>query len=215
MIKNISKNENGFSAVAVALVAMVLVVIGASGYVVYKKQDKTTNSQTPVTTTKSSSVKSKTTVPMQSQTASSYSYVNVVEADHSVIQVTPDKIAKTKDEANILTALHNGFSCTGSSNYITVGYNVFDGNDLNFKQNGNYAEINASVCSPTATTFSGLNNNDPAERYLHKSNTGTWVYDASTIGLPVDCTQVDGLGYPSNMISRCYDGSTTRAPKQQ
>ncbi len=185
----LQKNESGFSAVEIVLVVVIVALIGVVGYMVYKNHYKSTTTTSATAATP---------------------FVNVIQADDSVTQDTPSQIAKTTDEAYILTALHN--SCTGGGTYVTVNFAVFDGNS-NFKQDGNYAVINAGRCDVMAKTLNDLAGSG-SENYLHKNSSGTWVFDTSSQMAYPDCTKVDGLGYPTSIISTCYDGLTSRAPKQ-
>ncbi len=187
---------------------VVVILLGVVGWFVYKNHNKTTSNSTTATTT--TTKPATTTTPAKTTTPATQvsPFVNVIQDDSSVVQVTPDKIAKTTDEVNILTALHN--TCTASSTYVTVNHVVFDGNP-NFKQDGNYAEINASACTNIAKTIDDIGGSGSAN-YLHKNSSGTWVLDTSSQMAP-SCAKVDGLGYPTSIISSCYDGSTPRAPK--
>ena len=206
-MNKLSKNQKGFTAIEAVLIVVILVLIGVVGWLVYKNQHKTTavkiattSSNKPAATTHKSAV-----TPM-------VPFINVIQSDNSVIQEVPNKIAKTGDEVDILTALHN--TCTNkSAANITVNTIVFNGNS-NFTQEGNYAVINAGLCDPPGSTIAAIGSNG-ADNYLHKNSSGSWIYDASSTGMPVSCSKVDGLDYPSLILSTCYDSSTsaTRAPR--
>lgn len=193
-----NRNEKGFGAVGIILAVVVVALMGIAGWFVYKNHNKT------ATTTSST----KTTTP----TTQDGSYVNVIQSDSSVTQETPAKIAKTTDQANILKALHD--SCSGqSATNVTVNIVVFDGSS-NFIQDGTHAVINAGVCDKVGKTIDDVGGG-AGDRFLHKNSSGTWIFDASSTGLAILCTKVDSLGYPTTILSTCYDNtiSTTRAPK--
>ncbi len=195
-------NEKGFSPVIV-LVILVAVLLGVVGFMVYKNQNKADDS--PKSSTNKAQSKETVSKTPPAETAP---FVNVIQDDSSITQFTPDKIAKTTDQAAILTALHN--TCSGNDKYVTVSHVVFDGGP-SFAQEGNYAEINATACTPLAKTLDDLGGSGSAN-YLHKNSSGTWVLDTSSQMTP-SCAKVDGLGYPSSIIATCYDGSTSRAPR--
>src|SRR5206468_1804703 len=80
-------------------------------------------------------------------------FVNVIQDDGSITQHNAVQIGKTTDEADIITALHD--SCTGKNTYVTVNHAVFEGGK-NFKQDGNFAEINATACTALAKSADDL-----------------------------------------------------------
>lgn len=198
-------NEKGFGAVESVLVLVIVVLIGIVGFMVYNNNKKTNDKETDNATTNSSAKQETSTTGdnITAPIAKITPFVNVIQSDSSVMQATPDKIAKTSDETNILTALHN--SCSGDANYVTVNHAVFDGAP-NYKQDGNYAVINASVCDKVAKTMDDIGGSG-AEHYLHKDGSGAWIFDASSQMEP-SCANVDGLGYPRSIISTCFDDST-------
>jgi hypothetical protein len=194
-------DEKGFGAVEAILIVIIIVLIGAVGYLVYKNNHKTVVTKV-VTVTKA--IDSSTSSPPQGN------YVNVIQDDSSVTQVAPDKIAKTTDEAKILQVMHETCKDSSSSN-VTVNHAAFDGS-TNFKQSGNYASINAGKCDKPVTTLDQLGGSG-ALNFLHKNSQETWVYDFGGQQAPL-CSDVDGLGYPTSVLPTCVnaDGST-RAPK--
>ena len=203
-MSKLHKEEAGFSTVEAVLILVIVALVGVVGFMVYKNQHKTT------TTSVATAVKPRTATPTKttSRATQTTPFVNVIQDDSTVIQVTPDKIAKTDDEITILTALHD--TCTDSLTYVTVNHVVFDGNS-NFIQGGSHAKINASVCTGVAKTLDDIGGSGSAN-YLHKNSSGAWTLDTSSQMTP-SCAKVDGLGYPMSIISSCYDGSAPRAPK--
>lgn len=202
----IKKSETGFSPVEVVLALVIVALIGVVGFMVYNNHNNkpTTNTIAPTTTTKPATTKTDTPKSAIPTTP----FVNVIQDNSSITQETPEKIGKTADQIAILTALHN--TCTGSNNYVTVDHAVFDGT-LQFEQEGNYAAINATVCSPLAKARVDLGVSWSGN-ILHKNSSGTWILDSSSQMAP-NCAKVDGLGYPSSILDICYDGSTARAPR--
>jgi hypothetical protein len=180
-----TNKQSGFTAIEGIFAVLAVVVIAAAGYFAYQNYHKTSAS-TP------------TSKPQDG-------YVNVIQSDNSLNQVTPEQIAKTTDQANILRALHD--SCSGEPNHnVTVKSLVFDGRS-DFIQDGTHAYIIAGVCDEVTNYLLASN-------YLHKNNSGTWILDASINGY-LPCNQVDGLGYPADVIPACYVTSpdNQRAPK--
>jgi hypothetical protein len=186
-------NQKGFAALESLLIIVVVAIIGFTGWYALHAKKATDKSLTTAS----------------SSTPTSVPFVNVIQADNSVTQETPEHAAKTSDQAAILTALHN--KCTGSDNYVTINSAVFDGT-TNFKQDGTHAVINASACSSIVKTIDDLEGSG-ANNFLHKTSSGSWTIDfAGQMG--ASCSEVDGLGYPATIIDSCLDGTTTRAPKQ-
>ena len=205
MMVKLNNNEKGFGIIEGLLIVAVVVLLGYVGYMVYKNHNKTT---TPTTTSTTTTPTKTTTAPTKTTptTTQESNYVNVIQSDSSVTQETPAQIAKTTDQANILKALHD--SCSGQSTAnVTVNIVVFDGSP-NFKQDGTHAVINAGVCDKVGKTIDDVGGGG-ADRYLHKNSSGTWIFDASSTGLAIDCTKVDGLGYPTTILSTCYDSTTS------
>jgi Tfp pilus assembly protein PilV len=201
------KYNAGFSVVEVLLVLVVLTIAGAVGFTVYNNQHKAKPVSATTAAPKTTSTVTPPTPPKPPTPPEAF--VNVIQDDDSVIQVTPDKIAKTTDQANILTAMHN--TCTSNSTYVTVNHIVFDGN-TSFIQDGTHAKINATSCSDIAKTLDDLGGSG-SSNLLHKNSAGTWIVDSSSQMLP-QCSKVDGLGYPASIVSTCdEDGTTQRAPK--
>lgn len=200
-----NKNEKGFGVVEIVLILVIVTVIGFVGFMIYNNHKATT----PETTKTSTSNTPETTTPTNNTNATPVtSFVNIIQDDESVTQSTPDRIAKTSDQIGVLNALHG--RCKGDSNYVTVNHVVFDDN-TNYKQEGNYAYINANVCDNIVKNLDELVGSGTSN-YLHKNSSGTWIFDTMTQEDPV-CTDIDGLGYPSSIISKCFDGSVTRAPR--
>ncbi len=198
-------NESGFSAVETILILVIVVLLGAVGYLVYRNNHKPTVAN--VTTAKSST--SSSAKPNTSPATPQGNYVNVIQDNSTVTQVTPSKIAMTTDQAKILQAMHETCKDSSSAN-VTVNHAVFDGSD-NFRQSGNYAAINAGKCNTPVTTLDQLGGSG-AMNFLHKNSKGAWVYDFGGQQAPL-CSDVDGLGYPTIVLPTCVtaDGST-RAP---
>lgn len=197
-------NQKGFSAAESILVLVIVILLGVVGYLVYKNNHKTTTATVATKSSTTSSTKSNAS-PVTPQG----NYVNVIQDDSTVTQVTPSKISTTTDEAKILQAMHETCKDSASAN-VTVNHAVFDGSD-NFKQSGNYAAINASKCNTPVTSLDQLGGS-AGMNFLHKNSKGTWVYDFGGQQAPL-CSDVDGLGYPSTVLPACVnaDGST-RAP---
>lgn len=195
--------KDGFSVVEIIIVIVIVALIGVLGVIAYKGLNNKDSSDKAADSSKQDTEKTK-----PDTTTGATAFVNVIQDDSSITQLAPDKIAATADQQAILTALHN--TCASSDTYVTVNHAVFDGTD-NFMQEGNYAEINASACSPLAKNLSDLSGSGFAN-FLHKDNAGTWVLDTSSQDSP-SCSKVDGLGYPTSIIATCYDGSTSRAPR--
>ena len=209
------KNEHGFGVVEILLIVVIVGILGFVGWYVWNSQKKTntTLDNTSKSQSEPQKVTKKTTTVTSTTTKETppSEFVNVIQDNENVIQVAPSKIAKTADQAKILQALHE-LCKDATHSYVTVNHIVFDGNS-NFKQDGNYAEINISRCDPKSNTLADLGGSGAAT-YLHKNSNGVWVYDiASQMG--VLCKDVDGKGYPTTIIPDCYqsDGTTTRAPK--
>jgi hypothetical protein len=202
----VRNNQSGFGALEIVVVLVIIGIIGVMGFMVYKNQ----NQANPAKSVATSTIKPATASHTKTATPSAKTtpFVNVIQEDSSITQVTLDKIAKTADEASILTALHN--ACNGTDTYVTVNHVVFDGTP-NFVQSGNYADINATACSPIAKTLDDLGGSGSAN-YLHKNSSGTWILDTSSQMTP-SCAKIDGLGYPTSIISTCSDGSTARTPR--
>lgn len=201
------KNQHGFGAVAGVFVLFLVIIIAGVGWHILKTKNNTATNM-PITVAKTAAS------PKPVATTASDNYVNTIQADGSVKQETPEQIAKTTDEANILKALHD--SCSGQADRnVTVNVVVFDGNS-NFKQDGTHAMINAGVCEKIGKTLDDVGGSG-GDRYLHKNSLGTWIFDATSTGLSIDCKKIDGLGYTTSTVRpTCYDSttSTDRAPKQ-
>lgn len=204
----IKSNQKGFSVVEGLLIVVLIGLIGFVGWYVWKSQTKKS-----VDTTGSSNniVNTKKTSQVATETPED-DYINVIQADTSMTNVSPAKIAKTADQAKILQALHE--TCTDKNmSSVTVSYLVFAGGD-NFKQSGNYAELNVSRCDPKTTNRDDIPGSGAAT-YLRKDSSGNWKLDFAT-QMGVFCANVDGKGYPASIIPSCYssdDATTTRAPK--
>lgn len=192
----------GFSTLELILVVVIVGLIGAVGYMVYsnKQDDK------PVSVAKKTS-NSQTTKP---KAVASTPFVNVIQQDETVTQSTPEKVGKTADQVAILTTLHD--SCTGNDTYVTVNTVTFE-DGSNYIQDGKYASINATACSKIAKSLNDLEGSG-ARYYLHKNNSGKWLIDSAGQMGPL-CSKVDGLGYPTSLISTCNDDTndSTRPPK--
>ncbi len=205
------KNQSGFGTVGIILVIVVVVVIGAVGWFVY---DRSQNKIIPATATNATyNTPPTTSTPSTGQMptySSTDNYVNVIQKDESITHVTPDKIAKTPDQALILQALHE--ACTEKTKNVTVNVITFDNNG-NFKQVGNYAYINVSICASASNNINDIGGG-AAATYLHKNTkTGSWIMDERT-QQGVMCSNVDGKGYPKSLIATCFTSDNkTRAPK--
>lgn len=197
-------NQSGFGVVELLLIVVIIGLIGFVGWYVHKAKQNTDQNLTVASSATQAKKKAASPTPTPA-----FAFVNVIQDDTSITQVTPDKIAKTSDEIGILNALRAG--CTGQDTYVTVNHAVFDGT-LNFRQDGTHAVINATGCSPVAKSVADLGGSG-ANNYLHKTSTGTWKVDAAG-QTEVSCGKVDGLGYPTTILSDCLDGTTSRAPKQ-
>ncbi|NBW29047.1 hypothetical protein EBR37_01535 [bacterium] len=174
-------NKNGFSTVELILVLIVVGLIGLSAWLVYSKNN-------------------------QSVSKVKYSeFVNSIQSDGKVVQVSPDKIASSQDQIKVLQALHD--SCSGSDKYVTVSKNVFNDAHGYIQAGDKFVEINANTCNSKLTSPE----DGASANYLHKNNNGNWVLDAQSQQSP-ECSKVDYLGYPSVIIPTCYDGTTSRAP---
>jgi hypothetical protein len=139
--------------------------------------------------------------------------VNVINADETVSNLPISEVAKTKDQNEILEALQA--SCK-DNNYknVTVNYQVFSPGGVGlYKQEGNYAFINARSCDKTVSKLDELSGSGSAI-FLHNVDGGKWLID-STAQMEVECSNVDGKSYPASIITKCMDRttSTERAPK--
>lgn len=205
----LQKDQKGFSAVEGLLIVVLVGLISLVGWYVWKNQAdksvKTDSSSSTIVNTKKATKKIKE--------VSQGDYVNVIQEDTSITNVSPNKIAKTTDQALILQALHETCADKNASS-VTVNHAVFEG-DVNFKQEGGYAEINASKCDPKVTNLDDLGAGSGSAIYLRKNADGNWKVDFAT-QMGVFCKQVDSKGYPTSVVPSCFssdDGTTTRAPK--
>lgn len=191
---SIKDNQRGFGAIWAILVIITIALVVLVGLFVYRNHTSKTNSN---------SSKSVTTKPT--------AYLNVVNDDGSITQATPESITKTADQVSILASLRARCDNTQWS-YITVNKNVFSDKDL-YKQDGNYAKIDAHVCVAPSKSISDYEGSG-ARYYLHRTDANTWVVDDGS-QLEISCSKVDGRGYPKTIISECYDDSKsiTRAPQ--
>lgn len=185
-MKNVLKRNDGFAAQALFLAVVVLALIGLTGYTVVKRNHADTKVSHNSVASKDNSDSS----------PSPDAFINVIQAEGSIVtQQSPKQLAKTADQEAILTSLHQG--CSGTDTYVTVNQVVFDGND-NFKQDGNYAVINASRCEPIAHNLEELGGSGSAI-YLHKTADNSWKVDLSTQMAP-PCSDVSSLGYPKDIM---------------
>lgn len=203
-MKASKKSNFGFSVVELLIVMVLIgVVCGVGYYVLQGKQSK--NDSKAGTANNSTEDKSATI-----STSQNPNFVNVIQENNTVSQVTPEKIAKTPDQVSILTALY--LSCAGEpSTQVTVNYVVFNG-DTNFKQSAEHAVINAGVCGPKGSTLDEVGGSS-ANSYLHKNFAGFWVLDDSSQDAP-NCAKIDRLAYPATIVDSCNDGATLRQPRQ-
>lgn len=202
-------NQSGIAHFVLVIAVVIIGVIGFAGWKVWdsKNDDSSSSRDTKNNTSQENKTES------SSNSSELTDYVNVIQEDGSIIQVTPKKIAKTDDQAKILEVLHGMCKDTKNS-YVVISSVVFDGN-ANFMQDGNYATINASRCYPIAFKLEDLGGSGSAT-YLHKDADGKWIFDTSS-QMAVACEEVDGKGYPQTILASCGEdtasGYKTRAPK--
>jgi uncharacterized protein (UPF0333 family) len=205
-----NKNLKGFAAIHFALILIIVVFIAGVGWYVFSSnRSKNDSLNNTAKLQKSASSAAKKTDINQTD----IKVVNVINPNESVSNLPISEVAKTKDQNEILEALHA--SCK-DNNYknITVNYQVFSPGGVGlYKQEGNYAFINARSCDKTVSKLDELSGSGSAI-FLHKNNGGKWQIDTTT-QMEVECSNVDGKGYPAFIISKCMDSatSTERSPK--
>ncbi len=202
------QSQSGFGIVEALLIVVIVTVLAGAGYYVYNNHKSKSNPVSSTSTTANQQATDTHPAATPSTAPKSVAFVNFVHSDGSVTQVTPDKVAKNADEIAILAAVHR--SCTGKYTNVTVFTNVFSA-DGGYKKVGNYAQLNVNACVAAATNNAEAGGSG-ANYYLHKNSAGAWVVDLETQMIP-ECSKVDGLGYPTQVISRCLDGEQQRAPK--
>ena len=199
-------NQSGMAHLATILVVVVIAAIGVVGWKVWdtKKTDSVKDSTTSETAVE--------------QTSDPKKYIYVLNTDNELVdQVSAKEFAQNADQEAILEALHE--SCSDANEANIIVYNdIFDSGTTAFKQDGNYAFINAVTCSTPVTNGEGLGAFNTS-KFLHQEVNGSWKYDfASTpsVGL-VLCEKADNKGFPSTIIDKCLislnSWDNTRAPK--
>lgn len=207
-------SNRGFAAIEALLIIVIIGLISTAGWFVHnnQKSDPVTaksSAQTSSQPKPSATKTNPTTATKQTTNPSTTAFVNVIQEDGSIIQMTPEQFGKTDDQIAMLNMLHN--TCTGADKNVTVNHSI----DAAFKQDGNYAAMNTTPCDPVVSSINQLQGSG-AGHYMHKNSTGLWVLDLATQMGP-DCAKIDGLGYPNTIISQCVDyttnPSTARAPR--
>jgi competence protein ComGC len=198
-------NNKGFTLVESLLILIAITLIGFVGYYVWHTKNQADSNLTT----------SSSTVPKRASKQSiskEQKYVQAIQEDGSIKTLAPSAIAETTDQRGVLNALYERCRAAGA-NYVVVNHKVFNpGGPGLYIQNGGYAIINTSCNDKAATSVDELGGSG-ASTYLHKTSAYKWVVDAATQS-QVMCSDVDHKGYPTALLSQCYesDGQTARKP---
>jgi hypothetical protein len=205
-----NKNQKGFASIHIVMILIIVAIIAGIGWYVFssnRSKDGSLNNAANIQKSASNATK-KSDTPQ-----TGIKVVNVINADESVSNLSISEVAKTKDQNEILEALHTRCKDSNYKN-ITVNYQVFSPGGVGlYKQEGKYAFINARSCDKTISKVDELSGSGSAI-FLHKDIGGKWLID-STAQMEVECSNVDGKGYPASIITKCMDSttSTERSPK--
>ncbi len=199
-------NQKGFGIVEILLVILLIGLVGGIGYYVYNQALKNDTSNAPQSSV-NTGYSNKQVAEVDNVSGTENAYVNVIQADDSIKEVTPDQIAKTDDQKGVLEAIHKSVCKAPDTNVVINQVTFTDGK--NYRQVGDHAYINAG-CIKSGTPRDSYGSGSAT--YLHKTGSA-WVVDVHTQMGPI-CSEVDGKGYPSGLIKDCYDtDNSSRAPK--
>ncbi|HSH56142.1 MAG TPA: hypothetical protein VK983_04965 [Candidatus Limnocylindrales bacterium] len=204
--------QNGFSIVSLSIVLAVLLAIGGISYIFVNRQAQTATNTSPATSHARDTPADLELEPKsETTTADAIPFVNVIQEDGSVQIVLPAAIAKTQDQIDILTDLHEQCKDSEKSN-ITISSGLFE-EDARFKQSGSYARFGAQVCNPPTKKVQDLEGSGH-DLLVRKTASGTWVIDSQGQMEAPGCALIDGKGYPVSLVPTCLlaDG-TQRHPK--
>ncbi len=199
-------NQKGFGILEILLVILLVCLVGGIGYYVYSQALKNDTSNAPQSSV-NTGYSNKQVAKGDKVSGNESAYVNVIQADDSIKEVTPGQIAKTDDQKGVLEAIHKSLCKAPDTNVVINHVTFTDG--TNYRQVGDYAYINAGCIKPGTPRDSY---GSGSATYLHKTG-NTWAVDVHTQMGPI-CSDVDGKGYPSSLIKDCYDtDNSSRAPK--
>lgn len=198
-----NKNQKGFSVVEGLLIIVIAgLVAGVGWYVWQARKDNTTtaNTQTPSPTSNNSAdTNTQDPVPL--------------EGSQDLYDIS--ELATTQDQKDIsvsILAYCIGLNWEGvntANGRVAAVKDVFDSPNL-YKATSTNASVSAGCYSVALTK-----DKQPTGRkyLLHKdSSTKQWKVDSAGQMSP-SCTQVDGLGYTTEIVPECSDNTTTRTPK--
>lgn len=185
------KNKSGFAVLETLLILIIIAIIGGTGWYVMTSKSKTNE-----TFSNSAAISS------QAPSVGYSDYVSVMQKDGTDLWQAPHDATKNTDQQAILTTLFKT-KCKSQGN-VAISYTTFSNNEL-FKQDGNYAYINAGCNNRT---------HDPNKQegggamfFLHKDKNGSWTVDGLTQDEGPTCSAVDSKGYPTTIVAKCFDES--------
>ncbi len=199
------KDEKGFSVVESLLTVVIIgLVVGVGWYVWQSRKDN--NAATPVNT-QTSSPSSNESPDINTQA------LEPLEGSQNLYDLS--ELATTQDQKDISASIlaycislkWEGVDKTNGR--VAAAKDIFGNPNLYTATSAN-ARVSAS-CYSTALS----KDKQPTGRkyLLHKDNsTKQWKVDSAGQMLP-SCTQVDGLGYTTEVVPECSEGTTARAPK--
>lgn len=202
-----TRSTKGFSTVGLMGLLIVFSLVAAAGYYVYKSQNDSVSNSTEDTNKKVVVVTGEDGLENTTDQKQYDKFVKVVQEDGTSIVVSPDKIAKDQDQIDILLALRN-YCRNSDTDLVGVNYKVFEEDYLFVNKNGR-ATISAATCTDNSQEGGG------ARYLLYKNSQGNWYYHLGGQEPPT-CDQVDGWGYPIEVVPVCFyntPNADTRAPR--
>jgi hypothetical protein len=205
-------NQRGFSAIEGLLLIIAVVLITFTGYYIYHAQKNTS------ATLNSASQVAKSSPKTSSPTAAAVNPVVFHDSTGTAYEIA--LLAKTADQKGIAAALNKQCQANAQTNgagadnvvAVTGTKELFTGTDPanNFVMNGNFSKVNTGCYD---ITKGGAQWDSGAANYYLEKQAGQWTFVTASQMQP-DCKDWDGTGVPSNIVSTCYDDTTTasRAP---
>ncbi len=203
-MNKLSKNENGFGAVELILIIVIVALIGVVGWLVYRDRNKTTNSTlTTSTTSSNNTTTNKTSIPSSTITSGpqsgwstytnntagfSISYPNIVEGDSGC--ATPSTVSTGAVPTTLIDS---------GSNYYIAAKNSIRFN-LSWGANQTYNTSNCTQVSTDVTSVQAQNS---------QIKTGA-QYEYSVVNLPFFVKKVSSENAVQTELQSYWNDSTIK-----